>query len=283
MELQMRKKMSAILLLVIGFLLLALVFAQTYGLSVLVTTISTIGLILITSSFVSYRSGLNSGYTLMVTAIPLCCCKVIIGIVSAILLMSGKEGLYHLSNVLIILTAGAVLSSIGYFCSPKNLNELKTKSLNWYDIMIVLLALSIWFFLEISSAEVEILAFIDQSSILITVAFVAFSTGGALLIDRKVSASLTDGSVATVLFGIVICTAFYFTTLQDPKSVGPNLAIGLLTCLYGIILYYFSFLYSLKEGTVQQLNLTTKNWHVIEGLGFLIFLVFGPPTIWETF
>lgn len=283
MELQMRKKISAILLLVTGFLLLALVFAQGYGLSVLATTISTVGLILMTSSFISYRSGLNLGYTLMVTAIPLSCCKVIIGLVSALQLMSSKDGLYHLSDVLMILTAGAVLSSIGYFCSPKNLNDLKTKLLNWYDILIVLLALSIWFFLEMSSTEYGVPAFIDESSILITAAFVAFSTGGALLIDRKVSASLTDGSVATVLFGIVICTAFYFTALQDRKALGPILAVGLLTSLYGIILYYFSFLYSLKEGTIQQLNLTTKNWHVIEGLGFLIFLVFGPPTIWETF
>ena len=131
MELQMRKKMSAILLLGIGFLLLALVFAQTYGLSVLVTTISTIGLILITSSFVSYRSGLNSGYTLMVTAIPLSCCKVLISLVFAIQGTSGKEGLYLFSEVLMILTPGAVLSSIGYFCSPKNLNDLKIKLLNY--------------------------------------------------------------------------------------------------------------------------------------------------------
>tara|TARA_X000000368_G_C23024966_1_gene709733 strand:- start:810 stop:1649 length:840 start_codon:yes stop_codon:yes gene_type:complete len=279
----MRKKISAILLLLAGFLLLALVFAQSYGLSVLATTISTVGLILITSSFISYRSGLNLGYTLMVTAIPLSCCEVLTGLVLSLQMMSGKDGLYHLSDVLMILTAGAVLSSIGYFCSPKNLNNLKIKLLNWYDILTVLLALSIWFFLEMSSAEYGIGPFIDPSSILITAAFVAFSTGGALLIDRKVSTSLTDGSVATVLFGIVFCAAYYFTALQDMRAIGPLLAVGLLTSLYGIILYYFSFLYSLKEGTIQQQNFTTKNWHVIEGLGFLIFLVFGPPTIWETF
>ena len=123
----MRKKISAILLLLAGFLLLALVFAQSYGLSVLATTISTVGLILITSSFISYRSGLNLGYTLMVTAIPLSCCKVLTGLVLSLQMMSGKDGLYHLSDVLMILTAGAVLSSIGYFCSPKNLNNLKIK------------------------------------------------------------------------------------------------------------------------------------------------------------
>ena len=104
-----------------------------------------------------------------------------------------------------------------------------------------MLALSIWFFLEMSSAEYDgIDPFIDFASIQITVAFAAFSTGGAMLIDRKLSASLTDGSVATVLFGIVICTAFYFTALQDLRAIGPILAVGLLTSLYGIILYYFS-------------------------------------------
>jgi hypothetical protein len=182
-----------------------------------------------------------------------------------------------------ILTAGAVLSSIGYFCSPKNLDVLKVKLLNSYDILIVLLMFSIWLFLEASENTSGLGAFANPLSLSIILAFIAFSSAGGLLMDKKFSASLTDGSVAAVLFGIVICAAFYFTSLQDLKAVGPVLGLGLGTCLYGCILYYFSFLYSLRQGTVKQLKFTTKNWHIIEGLGFLIFLVFGPPTLWETF
>ena len=67
------------------------------------------------------------------------------------------------------------------------------------------------------------------------------------------------------------------------KSIGPLVAIGTLTSLWGCVTYYFSFLIAIKDGSIEQINFTTKNWHIIEAFAFLVFLIYGPPTIWEAF
>ena len=85
------------------------------------------------------------------------------------------------------------------------------------------------------------------------------------------------------IFGIVTVAIFYFPALQDAKAIGPLVAIGTLTSLWGCVTYYFSFLIAIKDGSLEQINFTTKNWHIIEAFAFLVFLIYGPPTIWETF
>ena len=63
---------------------------------------------------------------------------------------------------------------------------------------------------------------------------------------------------------------------------GPNMAIGLLTMLYGVNAYVLSFVLTLTtDDFSENLNLTTKNWHLVEGFMFLFFMTLGPPTLFE--
>ena len=244
--------------------------------------LNTVLFILLSSIYTSYRTKLNFGYVLLTITVPICACDIL-----SSLLMSlgdsyedGPESFLRMSERLFVVVYGAILSSIGYFLCPKEPDFLSAKPLNYYDIAILITALSVWLgFAVIPMGELE--RFLFLPSVIFAIAFISMSVSAAMLRGNRLSAAAIDGSVAAVLFGIVIAACLYFSSFRVAGTIGPILALSLISAIYGCIFYYAGFFITIKQQTISTVSFTTKNWHIIEAVAFLVFMVYGPPTIWE--
>ena len=120
----------------------------------------------------------------------------------------------------------------------------------------------------------------------ITLAITLIGIGIAKFKEIKVLNSLPNIFICVALIGAAFSTVGWILTslTRDLQGVGPAMALGLLTMLYGIMLYILSFMFFLTTGRdPQTINFTTKNWHIVEGFTFLFFMTLGPPTLFEVF
>ena len=236
-------------------------------------------IILFPSLYVFYRSGLDLGYVLMVTAIPLCIAHSLLELVGMLQNESDFDKAFtDMPRILSTVFTGALLSSIGYFTKANVPNHHKPFT-NIDLVICIAFLFSCFSWLMHKAAGVA--AFIDLPSIQFLLGFLLFALAGSLINNKKLSVWLGDGSIAAMLFGIITLAIFYYSTVYEPKALGPLLAVGLITCLYGCLMLYISFLFGIKENSLQEMNLATKNWHLIEAFAFLVFLVYGPPTLFE--
>ena len=282
----MKRKILASTIMITGLfpIVAILVNVQFSGIeeNIFVKSLDTVLLILASSVYISYRSGLNLGYVLLSITIPICACDTLSSLVIGLQTLgeSGIGTFWEMTENLSVLIVGAFLSSIGYFASPKEADFSKVIPLNYYDISVLALGFCFWFIWSIIP-EGLLAAFFDLTSLILVTGFLLMSVGASIFRGSQFSVALSDGSVAAVLFGIVIASCFYFASLQDPRSIGPLLAVTLLSSIYGCICYYMSFFVTVKQQTLSKLSFTTKNWHIVEAMAFLIFMIYGPPTIWE--
>ena len=278
----MKKKLFASAIMMTGLFFIVAMLYNGPEENIFVKSLDTIFLILAASSYISYRSGLNLGYVLLSITIPICACDTLSSLIISLQTIkeSGIEAFWEMSVNLSVLIMGAILSSIGYFITPKEADFSKVIPLNYYDILVLLFGFCFWFIWSIIPEDL-LDAFVDPPSLILVTGFLLMSVGASIFRGSQFSVALVDGSVAALLFGIVIASCFYFASLQDPRSIGPLLAVTLLSSIYGCICYYMSFFVTVKQQTLSKLSFTTKNWHIIEAMAFLIFMIYGPPTIWE--
>ena len=236
-------------------------------------------IILFPSLYVFYRSGLDLGYVLMVTAIPLCIAHSLVELVGMLQMASDfNKAFTDMPRILSTIFTGALLSSIGYFTKANA--PVHHKPFTNIDLLICIAFLFACFSWLMHQAT-GLGAFIDLPSMQFLLGFLLFAFAGSLINNKKLSVWLGDGSIAAMLFGIITLAIFYYSTVYDPKAMGPLLVVGLISSLYGCLMLYISFLFGIKENSLQEMNLATKNWHVIEAFAFLVFLVYGPPTLFE--
>ena len=238
-------------------------------------------IILLSSLYVAFRTKASFGFVLMVTAIPLCIVQSLTDLVGMLQTASDLEAAFLIMpDALSTVFTGALLASIGYFFLDNKRTDLEV--LSNIDITVCSVFILIWI-IWLTHEVTGVFAFFDIPSLQFLIGFILFAIAGAVISDKKLSVWLANASIATMLFGIITTAIFYYSLVHDPKAFGPLLAIGLITSLYGCLVFYLSFLISLKQRTLAEINFTVKNWHIIEAFAFLVFLVYGPPTIWEAF
>ena len=275
----MRKKTTSFLLSIFGLICISAVFHLTTGLGVFSDILGTVAFILASASYICLRSKLNFGYVLMVTAVPLSLLKALIDLQVMLQSIAIKrvDAFFEMTELLVVIFAGAFCTSVGYFLAPKEVDFSKTNALKFHDLLILLVMMGCW----LAASKTEFSFLTDGNSLLLIVGFITLSFAGGSLKNQKPSISLCNGSIAAMLFGIIIGAVFYFDSQDDPTVLGPIIAMSILTSAYGCVLYYFSFLYASLEVATEEIDFTTKNWHLIEAFGFMLFLIYGPPTIWE--
>ena len=235
--------------------------------------------------FLLFRIRLDPLYGLMVLGIP-------IGIIFSIIELVGL--LQELGDPTVIALAvstalsfafsGGLFSAIGYF-GYREVEMIHSKKLKILDFLLVTLFLfAVWVGVMVTSTGLG--AFVDLPSIQIALAITLIGTGIAKFKEIKVLNSLPNIFICVALIGAAFSTIGWIMTslTSDLQGVGPAMAVGLLTMLYGIILYILSFTFFLTTGKdPQTINFTTKNWHIVEGFTFLFFMTLGPPTLFEVF
>jgi hypothetical protein len=107
-----------------------------------------------------------------------------------------------------------------------------------------------------------------------------------LLSKKPLSAVLPTASSFAALFGAALAVVNYMVVSlrEDALSeVGPTMALGLLSLVYGTFAYIVSIFYASTERSIAASSLYGTNWHLVEAYTFLVFLLFAPPSIFELF
>ena len=188
---------------------------------------------------------------------------------------------------LAIAAAGGVISAIAYLLSDER--DLESfYPLSTRDFLRLAVGFSFVFisYLVFSLGEIGLLAlFFDPLPFLISVAFLACGFGTSLLSKKPLSAVLPTASSFAALFGAALAVVNYMVVSlrEDLSGVGPTMALGLLSLVYGTFAYIVSIFYASTERSIAGSGVYGTNWHLVEAFPFLVFLLFAPPSIFELF
>ena len=156
------------------------------------------------------------------------------------------------STALSFAFSGGLFSAIGYF-GYREVEMIHSKKLKILDFLLVtFFLLAVWASVMATSAGVE--AFVDLPSVQIGLAITLIGIGIAKFKEIKVLNSLPNIFICVALIGAAFSTIGWIMTslTSDLQGVGPAMAVGLLTMLYGIILYIFSYLNQVKQQILTQ-------------------------------
>ena len=244
------------------------------------------GFLLTTASYVSFRTSLSLAYVLMVITIPWC----LVSAAADLLLLLGNLGnctsnLYELNGCMGYMSVylspmaiGALITVVAYFFAPKSLRSLSIIPLTKADLVICLLPMVLWFAIK---SGMKFPAFLDPGASSINMLFILLAALASTWNRMSFSEVLTNAGIATALCSIVMVTIGYYTVMSERPQIGPFLAIGFLGTIYGVFTFFFAFFLSLLEGSTEEINFSTKNWHLVEGFAFLIFMIYGPFGMWD--
>lgn len=250
-------------------------------------------LILPLVSFLYVKIRLNFFYSLMILGIPIGIVFSIVYLVFLLQSQSDPESLTLLvSTSLSFVFWGGAISAVGYFGysteRPLQQGVLRiTDSLIAVGFFVFFLSAFVFvnsFFLRGFFSPNSILAFADPIAAGVLLSIACVGIGAAMSTGSSVLIALTNIFVCVSLIGAAFSTISWIVASlsKDMTGIGPAMALGLLTMLYGVIMHIVAFLISLTaENSSQTLNLTTKNWHLVEGFTFLFFMTLGPPTMFE--
>ena len=230
--------------------------------------------------FLHLKIRLNLFFGFMVLGIPLGISLSIVDLVNLLNNVRGIDALdIGLSTSLLLAFFGGLVSAIGYFGYSWD-EPVKQRELRMIDCFII----SAIIVVVPATRYSDFGSFIDATSLGIFGAVFAMGIGLTKFKEMPLLAALPNIFVCVALLGAAFSTiGFVSASLEsDTQMAGPNMAIGLLTMLYGVNAYVLSFVLTLTtEDFSENLNLTTKNWHLVEGFMFLFFMTLGPPTLFE--
>ena len=96
--------------------------------------------------------------------------------------------------------------------------------------------------------------------------------------------SFLDGGKVATFVGAAVVTVFYvaLSRLDDPKALGPLLALGLCSLAWGTFIYLIGIMISsVVSSPENKRNLHLDAWHIAEAYAFVILAVFAPMSIFE--
>ena len=232
--------------------------------------------------FLHLKIRLNPFFGFMVLGIPLGISLSIVDIVNVLLNMTSPDAVnLGIATSLFFAFFGGFVSAIGYFGYSWG-EPIKQRDLRMIDCLIALAIIVIVPVIRWSNFA----DFLDATSWGIFCSVFAMGFGLTKFKETPVLSALPNIFVCVALLGAALSTIGFVSAslASDPKMAGPNTAIGLLTMLYGVNAYLLSFVLTLTtDDFSENLNLPTKNWHLVEGFMFLFFMTLGPPTIFEIF
>jgi len=230
--------------------------------------------------FLHSRIRLNLFFGFMVLGIPLGISLSIVDLVNLLNNVSGIDALdIGLSTSLLLAFFGGLVSAIGYFGYSWD-EPVKQRELRMIDCLIA----SAIILVVPAPRYIDFAPFLDVTSLGIFCSVFAMGIGLTKFKEMPVLSALPNIYVCVALLGAALSTIGFVSAslASDPKMAGPNMAIGLLTMLYGVNAYVLSFVLTLTtDDFSENLNLTTKNWHLVEGFMFLFFMTLGPQTLFE--
>ena len=237
--------------------------------------------------FLHLKIRLNLFFGFMVLGIPLGISLSIVDLVNLLNNVSGIDALdIGLSTSLLLAFFGGLVSAIGYFGyswdEPVKQRELRIVDCFFVSAIIVVVPAARY--IEYSFRNNDFADFLDPTSFGIFCSVFAMGIGLTKFKEMPVLSALPNIYVCVALLGAALSTIGFVSAslASDPKMAGPNMAIGLLTMLYGVNAYVLSFVLTLTtDDFSENLNLTTKNWHLVEGFMFLFFMTLGPQTLFE--
>ena len=284
-----QRNWAGIALLLLGILfilwvLFALLGAETLGAAGAVSLIS-VGF----SYFFAQRARVTTVSIVAVIAIPTGCLYSSAIMVTMLSAESDPAALPRaFAAALAIAVAGGVISAIAYLLSDER--DLESFSpLSTRDFLRLAGGFSLIFlcYVVFRLGEVGLLVlFFDPLPFLISVAFLALGLGASFLSQKPLSAVLPSASSFAALFGAALAVVNYMVvSLKDDalSGVGPTMALGLLSLIYGTFAYLVSILYASTERSIADTGVYGTNWHLVEAFTFLVFLLFAPPSIFELF
>ena len=230
--------------------------------------------------FLHLKIRLNLFFGFMVLGIPLGISLSIVDIVNLLNNATDTDAItLGVATSLWLAFFGGFVSAIGYFGyswgEPVKLRELR---------MIDCLIASAIILVVPAPRYSDFAGFLDVTSLGVFCSVFAMGIGLTKFKEMPVLSALPNIYVCVALLGAALSTIGFVSAslASDPKMAGPNMAIGLLTMLYGVNAYILSFVLTLKtDDFSENLNLTTKNWHLVEGFMFLFFMTLGPQTLFE--
>ena len=98
--------------------------------------------------------------------------------------------------------------------------------------------------------------------------------------------SFLDGGKVATFVGAAVVAVFYvaLSRLDDPKALGPLLALGLCSFAWGTFIYLIGIMISsVVSSPENKRNLHLDAWHIAEAYAFVILAVFAPMSIFEMF
>jgi len=230
--------------------------------------------------FLHLKIRLNPFFGFMVLGIPLGISLSIVDIVNLLQNATDTDAItLGIATALFLAFFGGFASAIGYFGYSWD-EPAKQRELRMIDCFII----SAIIVVVPATRYSDFGSFIDATSLGIFGAVFAMGIGLTKFKEMPLLAALPNIFVCVALLGAAFSTiGFVSASLEsDTQMAGPNMAIGLLTMLYGVNAYVLSFVLTLTtEDFSENLNLTTKNWHLVEGFMFLFFMTLGPPTLFE--
>jgi len=237
--------------------------------------------------FLHSRIRLNLFFGFMVLGIPLGISLSIVDLVNLLNNVSGIDALdIGLSTSLLLAFFGGLVSAIGYFGYSWD-EPVKQRELRIVDCFIasaIIVVVPAARYIEYSFRVSDFAAFLDATSLGIFCSVFAMGIGLTKFKEMPVLPALPNIFVCVALLGAALSTIGWVSgsLTSDLPMAGPTIVMGLLTMLYGVNAYVLSFVLTLTtDDFSENLNLTTKNWHLVEGFMFLFFMTLGPQTLFE--
>ena len=230
--------------------------------------------------FLHLKIRLNLFFGFMVLGIPLGISLSIVDLVNVLQTATDTDAIaLGVATSLWLAFFGGFVSAIGYFGYSWS-EPVKQRELRMIDCLIA----SAIILVVPAPRYIDFAPFLDVTSLGIFCSVFAMGIGLTKFKEMPVLSALPNIYVCVALLGAALSTIGFVSAslASDPKMAGPNMAIGLLTMLYGVNAYLLSFVLILASADFSEnLNLTTKNWHLVEGFMFFFFMTLGPQTLFE--
>ena len=230
--------------------------------------------------FLHLKIRLNPFFGFMVLGIPLGISLSIVDLVNVLQTATDTDAIaLGVATSLWLAFFGGFVSAIGYFGyswgEPVKQRELRM--IDWHIASAIILVVP-------APRYIDFAAFLDVTSLGIFCSVFAMGIGLTKFKEMPVLSALPNIFVCVALLGAAHSTIGWVSAslISDLPMAGPTIVMGLLTMLYGVNAYLLSFVLILaSDDFSENLNLTTKNWHLVEGFMFFFFMTLGPQTLFE--
>ena len=184
----------------------------------------------------------------------------------------------HLTYTFGILITGCFISAIGYVCKQESIpREYSSsglgKDLAYTSLVAAIIGLTMYI-------GPGFIAFMDQTSLVVTLSPVIL-----LMLTNSKKASLRrymQSIVVGITGALFVCVMAWTVATQEEnaQSVGPVIAISLLSMTYGVMILLVAASLS-SDALAQKVDFGKINWHLLEVFALIILMIFAPESVYE--